>query len=226
VINLLSRPSGRAPFPELDPEHLERFDARLRLVLDLHSHDVPLRHSIVSKITGSRGRFETALEELESSPSLPGLESLLGEIDVARGRLGSARRTPEECVSAAFSSSSAAPIGSPELRSRGGLVCYWPGRSIETGEAEVASRGYFDARDRPPLLGWLTAIARPHADRSRDFEVAVLAWVPPADLEHARRGVRACASGALAWLEEVSKPLSLQLGAAEESGRDDSGTRP
>jgi hypothetical protein len=217
MANLLSRPSDRTCFPELDTEQLERFDARLRLVLDLEPNRASLRHSLAATLSDSRDRFELALEELERNPSLAGLESLLEEIDATRRLVVGAQRTPGQPGPAASGSSSAAFAGSPEPRSRGGLICYWPGRSIETGEAEIASRGYFDAWDRPPLLEWLTAIARPQPDRLSDFEVALVAWVPPADLERARVGSRACTSGALAWLEDVSKPLWLQLATAVEA---------
>ena len=34
------------------------------------------------------------------------------------------------------------------------------GRSLSTGEAEIASRGFFDVRDRPPIGLWVESISR------------------------------------------------------------------
>jgi hypothetical protein len=85
-------------------------------------------------------------------------------------------------------------------RPRGDWLLYRPGRSISSGEAEIASRGFFDIQDRPPLGLWLEAIARARAPRSREFEVAVLCYVPADVLERANAGCRLCPTGGLAML--------------------------
>ena len=93
------------------------------------------------------------------------------------------------------------PTVDPSLP-RGDWLLYWPGRSISSGEAEIASRGFFDVQDRPPLGLWLEAIARARAPRSREFEVAVLCYVPADVLERANAGCRICPTGGLAMLED------------------------
>ena len=203
MANLLPRPAERTAFSALDPERLERFDARLRLVIEGRAPRPDL--------AGCRERFEEALEELESEVSLPALESLLAEIDCVRRDVAREGQAEGHRVRRISEANADPPAARGPDKSHGGLICYWPGRSLATGEAEVASRGFFDARDRPPVFGWLTAIARPHANRARAFEVAVVAWVSSGELERARAGRRACPSGALAWLEEASPELWHQL---------------
>jgi hypothetical protein len=199
VANLLPRAAGARPFSVLDPERLRRFRGRLARVRSSGLDSVSLAASRAGAPPEAEGPdLDALLEELETSPSVPGLESLLEEID---HRLRPARDGSEATVPSRSQAWTA---------SDGGFICYRPGRALETGEAGLASRGFFDGLDRPPLALWLAAIARPQG--SRGFEVAVVAWVPPSELARARRGRDACRSGALAWLSEVSPELEAQLG--------------
>ena len=58
------------------------------------------------------------------------------------------------------------------------------------------------SRIGPPLGLWLEAIARVRAPRSREFEVAVLCYVPADVLERANAGCRLCPTGGLAMLKD------------------------
>jgi hypothetical protein len=99
---------------------------------------------------------------------------------------------------------SVAAVGQDGGSDEAGLwLCHRPGRSLESGEAEVASRGFFDVRDRPPLGLWVDAIARPWPSRPGRFEVAVLCWIPADAAGRARAGRLHCPTGALALFEEV-----------------------
>jgi hypothetical protein len=137
--------------------------------------------------------FEASLEELESATSLVTAQDLLDGFD--RVRVGAMSE---------FDPRDPSPIG-------GAFFCYWPGRSLSTGEAELASRGYFDVMDRPPLANWLEALARPVSSNRQVFEVAILVWVREADLERAQSGRNACGTESLALLAEASTTLAEQL---------------
>ncbi|MBW2422958.1 MAG: hypothetical protein JRG86_01835 [Deltaproteobacteria bacterium] len=200
MANLLSRDVAEHAFPPLPPPERDRFWRRLRDVVRLErarregarrSHDEPL--------VDAHERFEVALDELENDPSQAGLESLLE--DLARLREREVRSSPDR------ENQSDEGMGPPG----GDLICYWPGRSLGTGEAEIASLGFFDVLDRPPLGLWLGALARARPGRSGSFEVALMAWVPPAAVERARAGQGACTSGSLDWMEQASPDLEAQL---------------
>lgn len=90
------------------------------------------------------------------------------------------------------------------------IVHLW-GRSIGTGEAEVASRGFFDIWDRPPRRLWMEVFARPRPRGAAGEEIALLAFVPLADLERARLGRQADPNASLWTLSEISPALSAQL---------------
>ncbi len=188
LVNLLSDKRKRSPLPTLDSEQFRRFQLRLeRLLLALGK---PL---ILKRLERECATYEASLEELESAASLPTAEDLLDVFDRVRAGLTSELNDRDVGPSA------------------GTFFCYWPGRSLSTGEAELASRGYFDVMDRPPLANWLEAVARPMASHKQEFEVAILVWVPEADFERAQSGRRACGTESLALLSEVSTRLADQL---------------
>lgn len=198
MVNLLSRTESPEPFPPLDPEQRARFESRLRtLALGFASADS------LRRLEGSLGRFEGLLDELESAASLVTALDLLDSIERVRAALSPGTGGPSVREERWVGSSSPPP--------RGDLICYWPGRSLSTGEAGVASRGFFDVLDRPPIGFWIEAIARPTDARREKFEIAIIAWIPRGDVERAAAGRRACATGSLTMLDEASKVLAVQL---------------
>jgi len=161
---------------------------------------------------GRDGRYEAALEELEEAPSFAGLQGLLTEIESERAALlGLTSATSGDAGGA-----SSGPV-SADLAPRGAWLVHRPGLSLETGEAEIASRGLFDVSDRPPLGLWISAIARPLRSGRPGFESAVLAWIPPTALEAARSGRRACPNGSLVWPAELSQRLAEPLASLLDS---------
>jgi hypothetical protein len=151
----------------------------------------------------SLGAFDGPLDELESAPSLVTAFDLLDGLERLRVEVSAAtddRVDPDD--------DSTRSLLHPPL---GGLICYWPGRSLSTGEAAVASRGFFDMLDRPPIGFWTEAIARPMDSTREKFEVAIIAWIPEEDLERAAVGCRAGTRGSLAMLSETSQALERQL---------------
>lgn len=201
MANLLPRTTSPKPFPRLDPEQFERFAFRLQTLVAALD-----RPEGFQQIESRLSSFEVPLEELESGTSLVTAHDLLDGFDRARRAvLGEASERDEM---------SSLPTRSTDTAesSRGGeLLCYWPGRSLSTGESELASRGFFDVMDRPPLTYWLEAIARPTGATRETFEVAILVWVPALDFARAQAGRGACGNGSLALLREVSADLVEQL---------------
>ena len=88
---------------------------------------------------------------------------------------------------------------------------FLPGYSLDTGEAEIASRGFFDSGDRPPLALWVAAVTRARAVGSQELEIAILCYAPADVAGRVRAGFEACPNGALRSLESLSRVLSEQL---------------
>jgi hypothetical protein len=164
----------------LDETSRARFEARARRLVykDWAQVARPLARAV--------SEHESLLEELEIEPSLVAAQDLLDRIDRVR--------RPILATAADRSSSTDA----------GQWLCFWPGRSLATGEAEVASRGFFDLRDRPPLGLWLEVISRRGRASPGVFELAVVCFVPASEIARAHAGRDACTTGSLAFLEEVS----------------------
>jgi hypothetical protein len=188
MANLLSRKDSREPFPTFDEIQRARFEERARCISGLEWPGSA--RALARSVDG----LSLELEELEAAPALAVAHALLDRIDRARRPL-----LPR------------APAPAPASRLRGDWLCYLPGRSLATGEAEIASRGFFDVADRPPPGLWVEAIGR-RARGPRDaFELAILCWIPEAALDSARAGRRACRTGSLATLGEVSAALEQQI---------------
>jgi len=198
LANLLSRTESREPFSMLDPEQCARFESRLRTLASAGASSEFLR-----RLERRLGAFDEPLEELESEASLVTALDLLDAI--ARVRVEALSGMVDRGTRGDGSVESYSPPPNGEL------ICYWPGRSLSTGEAGVASRGFFDLLDRPPIGFWIEAIARPTDSTREKFEIAIIAWIPTNDIERAVAGRRACMRGSLAMLDEVSKALVRQL---------------
>lgn len=155
--------------------------------------------------------LEVELEELASAPSRVSVLALLEAIDgLRRGARDDLRSRADAGVGARRAA----------LLARGDYVCHRPGRSLATGEAEIASRGYYDVEDRPPIVSWVAALASAAAPSRERDEIAIVAWIPPADLERARAGNRACPNGALILLSDLAPDVHRQLRALERGGID------
>jgi len=153
------------------------------------------------------------LEELATAPSRPAALALLESIDALRREVARERTVAPPVARAGDGSRAGAGLGAA-LIERGDFVCHRPGRSLVTGEAEVASRGYFDAEDRPPLacwLGLLGASADPPSVLGDHESLWIIAWVPPHQVARARAGCRACPNGGLALLADLAPEAAAQL---------------
>lgn len=195
MVNLLGRTEPNQPFPPLDPEQRERFESRLTVLAAKACSS-----SFLRQLDRGLDVLEESLEELESEPSLATALDLLDRIDRARIEVSAGSADRDE----GLARSSKSPVG-------GELICYLPGRSLSSGQAGVASRGFFDVLDRPPIGFWVEAIARPLNSSHERFEIAVIAWIPAQAVERATAGRRACVSGSLMKLGEASDALLRQL---------------
>ena len=194
MANLLSRKPPVEPFSAFDDQQRARFEERARLLFGLSGTERAREFDHLCEV------FSAELEELDSVPSLEIAQDLLDRIDRRR------RSVVEELEST---------VPNTGVRE---WICFWPGRSLATGEAEIASRGFFDVLDRPPLEFWLEAMGRRSRSRADTFELAILCWIPPAQVERARAGRRAVAAEALAFLDEVSDAVSTQANAVSYLG--------
>jgi len=190
LANLLSHKPIRDPFQAFDDHQRARFQERAR---SLWRTDWP---GLAGELARAVESFVDDLEELESEPSLIAADDLLDRIN----------RVRQPILSASPRRRAVTP-GAPG----GEWLCYWPGRSLSTGEAEIASRGFFDVRDRPPVGLWVEAIERRRDRSSAANELAIVCWIPPEAVQRARAGREACTAGSLAYLAEVSDALSEQI---------------
>ena len=195
MANLLPKTAARPPCTVLEAERLVRLENRVRgLSRFLGGGGAP---GVLSASHQAFAGIAAELAELEESPSPDAAHALLHTIDGVRGALLAAAPVAES-----------APSG---LLFEGDWLCYAPGRSLATGEAEIASQGFFDELDRPPIGLWLEALTRPAQRRMGAFELLILCWIPAAWGDRARAGQRAAASGSLAFVDEVAPLLADQL---------------
>ncbi|MBJ18382.1 MAG: hypothetical protein CL933_03055 [Deltaproteobacteria bacterium] len=201
-MNLLPRGPSGDPFPAFSAPQRVRFEERARLLSRLDWPDCARELArVVEALTAE-------LEELEDAPSLIVAEDLLD-------RIGRARRS---LLKDRFS-----PLSATQAPLAGEWLCYWPGRSLSTGEAEIASRGFFDIRARPPIGLWIEAIGRRRGRSSAAHELSIICWVPPEAVRDARAGREACAAGSssLAFVSEISDVLNEQMRALREDAGSD-----
>lgn len=185
MANLL--PRAQAPYPALTEVQRARVAERAGSALEVPwARLQPACADVGHALAGE-------LDEFDEAPSPALAEALLTEIDTLR-----------ESVPGRVTAEAKADAG---LR----LLLYRPGRSLRSGEAEAASRGFFDVADRPPLLLWLEAVARPRAEGSDEIEVGLLCGVPADATLAAEEGVRACGTGSLVWLDDAPGEIAARL---------------
>ena len=200
MVNLLGPRPPRTGLVLLEAEPRGRVEARLAGLAER------VRCGRVDEMALARDDLADALEELDQVPSPISALACLEAID-------GLRRATWGGIEAAPSPSSHPNAG----LARGDYVGHRPGRSLSTGEAEIASRGYFDVADRPPIGGWIGLVA----PASGEGELVIVAWVPEEALERARAGCRACPNGALGLLSELAPEAHRQLRAIEARARRD-----
>lgn len=134
-----------------------------------------------------RARTPSLEPRLEEESSLAALEAAIAELAAGRARLLAASATRPR----------SAPSGLPDGRL---LVCEID-MSIGGGEAEAASRSFFDVDDRPPWDLWLVAWGRTRRTRPDEPIACLLAFVPAEWEAIAGAGIEACPTGGLYWAD-------------------------
>lgn len=195
-MNLLSGRPRPDPFPELDKRAWVALQGRLGRCVAFRQDG--LRASFQARAEILAGE----LDELESAPSLVSASSLLNAIDQMRSEV--------LADASGHASDNMRALDTPSEAWAGSLLCYFPGRSLSTGEAEVASRGYFDVFDRPPLWNWVSVVGRRVGRAAEDFEVGILAWVAAEDAARALDGCDVSAAPSVAAIEKASESIAAQ----------------
>jgi len=188
IANLLRDDSVESTFAALDEARVRQLTQRLLSVSRLWASG--------SKSDRSTGvdALRDELEDVELDVSAPLLDAFLDRIEATRTE---ALRGQDRL---------------PGQKPRGRFLVYRFDRTLETGEAEIASRNFFDVRDRPPLSLWLETLTRATSRKKGSFEVAVVVFIPEAHRTRAVAGREACPNGSLFFLDEVDGELSNQLG--------------
>lgn len=200
MANLLPRDRALEPFPPLDDPTLQTLRTRVEAIESLSWSSL--------RVMGAAARegFEAELEELEEAPTLALAAALVAEMDGLRAEATGDR--------GASDAPSLAPATAP-VRVTDWLLLR-PGRSLTTGEAEIASRGFFDALDRPALSLAVAVVARPGISGT---EIGLLIAVPEVAATAAEAGRAACPSGALVSVEAVAPALATQLATLRQPAR-------
>jgi len=82
--------------------------------------------------------------------------------------------------------------------------------TICDGAAEVESDGFFDEFNCPPWGTWVGIYTDPAGGISR--EAALVAWVPPALVDLAGRGIDVNPEGCILWLDDADPMISRAFG--------------
>jgi hypothetical protein len=91
----------------------------------------------------------------------------------------------------------------------GRLLAYFPNDNLADGWAETVSEGFFDVNNIPPYDTWVWMVRNmrtfEYADHERgEIEANYLvAWVPPAFIPLASRGVEGNPEGCILWLDTL-----------------------
>lgn len=194
MVNLIRPRSQEAGLVCLDAEPRGRVETRLAALAGLARHD---------RLDDSRRldeALEGELEELAERPSRIAALALLATLDGLR-------------LEASGTITAGARAGA--VLARGDYLGHRPGRALATGEAEIASRGYFDVEDRPPIACWIGLLVPAIPAPKGEEDLVVVAWIPERALERARAGCRACPNGALLLLSESAPEAHRRLRAIE-----------
>lgn len=92
----------------------------------------------------------------------------------------------------------------------GRLLLYFPDAELADGAAEAESRGFFDVNNAPPHATWV-GIFRDDAPRDNSCATYLVAWVPPALIELADRGITVNPEECILWLSSSDVALRALL---------------
>jgi len=93
----------------------------------------------------------------------------------------------------------------------GRLLVHFPDADLSDGAAEVESSGFFDLHNVPPWDTWIALADDGLAAADSSLRQYLVAWVPPALIECARRGVAVNPERCIAWLEDANVAARAEI---------------
>lgn len=94
----------------------------------------------------------------------------------------------------------------------GRLLLHDPNGTDWSGGSFVASGGLLDVYDSPPWDTWITLIREEYP--GPEWNVFVVAWIPPTLIDVVEEGIRCCAMPCTDWAENVDTAFTRTLCAA------------
>jgi hypothetical protein len=99
----------------------------------------------------------------------------------------------------------------------GRLLAYFPDDTLSDGVAGEESNGFFDEANIPPYDTWVwmvqdvRTITRKNGTTEEMPANFLVAWVPPAFIELANKGILANPEECIAWLDQLDNPFTRTL---------------
>jgi hypothetical protein len=110
------------------------------------------------------------------------------------------------------------PCPDPRRDLAGGrILVYGPDEELADGAAEFETRGFFDVNNCPPRDTWLALTEFANGERGRAAHL--FAWIPPAFVAAAARGIFVNPEGCIQWLEDWESPGQSDLIQALRAAR-------
>lgn len=107
------------------------------------------------------------------------------------------------------------PFGWPQA-GEGRLMVYFPDADLCDGAAEAETGGWFDVYNTPPWDTWAGFFHDDRPGGGNSFARYLVAWVPPAFIDLAARGIDVNPEQCIAWLDDtdcqIRKPLARSPG--------------
>ena len=106
------------------------------------------------------------------------------------------------------------PVSCVDELGGGRLLAYFPDADLSDGAAEQETAGFFDSFNAPPWDTWVALFEDPTAAHS-SYRVYPVAWIPPAFLDTASRGIAVNPESCILWLADVATRLTAELRARQ-----------
>jgi hypothetical protein len=185
----------RSKAPVSDPEHGLRTaalapPAGLKTPTELAWRDAPRPWSAETMLEDARRRHRDIPQMLQNR------QTIVDEVASKRRAL--------------LNAAGSYPLQVPDGHLRGRFLLFYPEHNLEDGAAQAASRGFFEWDNVPPWDIWLASIV----DGYEEFQIYLIAWVPPEFLELASDGIDVNPEKCIRWAEDVEADFVYQLRGA------------
>ena len=171
-------------------------DQKKFVVTTANDHEAP-NQALLEAITWCTSRHSKTLRTPEMAPralEASYRDSVRSVVLSRRRHLGRARLPVD------------APAG-------GRLVAYFPDADLACGTAGAASQDFFDVNNAPPWDTWV--LLAEQSDQTREaYGTCLIAWVPPAFVARAARGIEVNPEECICWLDDCSPELQEAVSRA------------